>query len=241
MKSTLCVTFVGALASAASADLLTFVNTDPTFTLGVYDTINTDDGPSGQWLDITQDVANQPAYGVVGPAWSFAVYYEPGVTSGDGYQRWFSARPSARIAESPTPGVVLDGYTGTPYEVPIPQLFGAGDSIGGTAIWSTRTDIQKNNAEGSWEFLPITSTSFIGIQLTLPDGVHYGFVEVEVYDSSPFGGFQHAYRPISWGYETDVGVPVVIVPAPGAALALLGAGLTTRRRRPLANRATRTQ
>jgi hypothetical protein len=52
--------------------------------------------------------------------------------------------------------------------------------------------------------------AFVGVELTLPDGVHYGFIQVRVPELSSIGYLK------SYGFETQPGVPILAgAPEPG--------------------------
>lgn len=64
--------------------------------------------------------------------------------------------------------------------------------------------------------------AFVGTRFTLDDGVHFGFMEVELIRSQ----YQVNARPLRWGYESEPGVPFAmsaVVPEPAAGL-LIPAG-----------------
>lgn len=65
---------------------------------------------------------------------------------------------------------------------------------------------------------------YVGVRFTDIDGDHYGWIDV-VREGLDLNAF-------AWAYETEPGVPITIIPAPGTLLALVvGAAVTRRRRR----------
>lgn len=212
------------LSLNAAADLIAFTNTNPTFTLSPFDTIN--DEP-GQALDITKDIFNQPAFGAAGPAWKVWVEYIPGATTGDG--NWQHLRSLSGIAQAATPINILDGDTGAPTTAYGPRLFnfGPGDRIGPACTWTGSPFLFRSNQFGRWDSIP-TGLISVGVRIVLPDGIHYGFVDLERFTSSP-SEFRR-YRPVYWGYETVPNKPIGFVPAPAGVMALSAIGLVARRR-----------
>ena len=82
--------------------------------------------------------------------------------------------------------------------------------------------------------------AFMGIEMTLPDGIHYGYIRLEVGSFSTLGIIK------SYAFETMPGVPIIAgsVPEPGRTGLILGAllaALLVRRRAvAAASRARRT-
>jgi hypothetical protein len=76
---------------------------------------------------------------------------------------------------------------------------------------------------------PDTYTAFLGFELTKPDGIHYGYMEMQMITGGTFG------RLLSIGYETTPGVPIITQFSPEPRVALLlalgGLGVLLRRRR----------
>lgn len=70
----------------------------------------------------------------------------------------------------------------------------------------------------------------LGLELTLDDGIHYGFMDLTFSNSENYGGMEAI--PIRWGYETVVGQPVVI-PTPGSGALLICAIVVLKSRRRL--------
>jgi hypothetical protein len=112
-------------------------------------------------------------------------------------------------------------------------------SEGGTALrvctdlfcvghWPSGTFVTEDPLTGFLTIFP--ESGYLGIEITKPDGVHYGWVDVGVIGFAPVG------RIYGWGYETQAGVPAQIsVPEPSlGALFFIGctATLLCRRRQP---------
>lgn len=226
MKRVMLAAMLASACGSASAAVVTFINTDPSFTLEIHDVINDPaEIPSWRVLDITQPVTSQPAKGTLGPSWSVRVVFEFAFTWAESDKKSLWGNTNSAVAY--TEGHILDGWSGLPMAVDVPELFDPGDAIGAGSHWGGGARLWEFNTRGRWDFIPWPDSAFVGLRITLPDGVHYGFVEIERFDF--FGSPR--YRPLSWGYETEVGVPLVLVPAPGAAVLLASAGLIARRRR----------
>jgi len=77
---------------------------------------------------------------------------------------------------------------------------------------------------------------FLGVSFIEQDdqgdilGDHFGFIGFNLFEREDG---THGLYATQWGYETELDTAIAVVPAPGAATALLGAGalLATRRRR----------
>ena len=77
---------------------------------------------------------------------------------------------------------------------------------------------------------------FVGTRVTLDDGVHYGFIELQL----DWANATHTARPLRWGYESEAGVPFpmsAVVPEPAAAAVLAGCATALSARRPRRRRA----
>lgn len=225
-QSTLCIAAAATLALNANADLLTFTSANPSFILTA---TNFDGGDIGQSLDITQPLANQPAFGTFGPAWSVFVNYAEG-SSQDGAWQYLRGRTQSLIARSSTPTDMLDGYDGLPIGILGPETFGPGDTIGAAQDWQSSPVLTMRNPFGRWDTVPTTSSYIVGIRIVLSGATHYGFIELETTNPPGSPNFR-LYRPLSWGYETTPDTPITIIPAPAGALSLAALGLLARRRR----------
>lgn len=71
--------------------------------------------------------------------------------------------------------------------------------------------------------------AFVGVLLQLPDGTHYGFIDLVD------NGYNHnpSFTPIGWGWETtpDVPIPAGAVPVPASLVCLAATAMCVRRRR----------
>lgn len=215
---TLCAILIAACGSASAA-VVKFINTDPDFMLGaaLY-------WEGGQPLDITQPVTNQPALHTDGPSWAVRTNYEE-ISSTYGDIQTLFGNSGARIAT--TVDIYFDGEGGLVF-ANVPKWWDVEEPLGPDAAWIRETLLWARHDDGRYDFTPATGTFFVGLEIALPDGVHYGFVEIQRLDISSWAP---SFRPVSWGYETRVGVPLVIVPSPAAASLLVGAALIARRRR----------
>ena len=96
-----------------------------------------------------------------------------------------------------------------------------GDGIGPDLNWKSEGYTDWFVDPSDWSIPSasfLTPGSYIGVRITLDDGVHYGWIR---------GG--------SWGYETSAGVPIAAgVPEPSSiALLALGAVPLLRRNRKM--------
>jgi hypothetical protein len=91
--------------------------------------------------------------------------------------------------------------------------------------WPSGTFVTEDPLTGFLTIFP--ESGYLGVEITKPDGVHYGWVDVGVLGFDPTG------RIYGWGYETQAGVPAQIsVPEPTiTALFGIGAAATLIRRR----------
>jgi hypothetical protein len=112
---------------------------------------------------------------------------------------WFGGGGMGQIARSLTPFLIHDPNApgGTRYTYPAAH-YGPGQAVGPTGVvWQTYAVFQEGGfGRGQ---IPIGHT-FLGISFPAADGIHYGFIEVN----------DTAAVPLSWGYESEPGVPAVI-------------------------------
>ena len=102
---------------------------------------------------------------------------------------------------------------------------------GTTGFWPTGLIPPPLNPDGTLGLGPLVPESgYLGVRFDLPDGTHYGWVEVGVYPNSSLGYLR------SYGWETTPSTPIMAgAPEPGKTTLLILAGLigTSRRRRAL--------
>ncbi len=100
------------------------------------------------------------------------------------------------------------------------------DPIGGTlrsctdmfcvGDWPTGTFVMTDPNTGFLTIFP--DSGYLGVEFTNASGIHYGWVDVGVIGFAPVG------RIYGWGWETQAGIGVQIVPEPSTAL-LVAAGI----------------
>lgn len=96
---------------------------------------------------------------------------------------------------------------------------GPDDSFSDHALWAEGHFSPALGDQFVWH---APDHAFVGTRFTLDDGVHFGFMEVELIRSQS----QVNARPLRWGYESEAGVPFAmsaVVPEPAAGL-LIPAG-----------------
>jgi len=82
--------------------------------------------------------------------------------------------------------------------------------------WPTGTFVTTDPLSGNLVIFP--ESGYLGVEFTNATGIHYGWVDVGVIGFAPVG------RIYGWGWETQAGVPVQIVPEPSSVL-LVFAGI----------------
>ncbi len=108
----------------------------------------------------------------------------------------------------------------------LPHLYQEGQSVGPSAGFGFGATV------GYYTFATGTvplfgETGVVGVRLMIDGAAHYGWIHV-LWD------LPGSYRPLMWAYETEANTPALVtVPAPGAAVGLLGVGAIAgvRRRR----------
>lgn len=202
--------------AGAHASVVTFLNTGNVFNWRP----NALQQPPGLQLDITLPATQS------GDATPYSIFWTRGYPSGSdvGVTHDMGCSASARVVRS-TVGVEAQLFSGGgPYYVYPPQDFLSGTTIGPGLTW-------QNTATLGWlrfdlgEHWVVGSAFTMGLQLTMSDGVHYGYGNF-VLTSGTYGT---QYQPTSWGYETSPGVPVT-VPGPGG-LGAVALGVTAALRR----------
>lgn len=173
----------------------------------------TPDGSGALWLDVTVAATGQTGARVDGSSFQQNNFYDIGLqVLGD---NGAGAGPSEVAVESPIPDPLGKAVS-----------FLVGDAVGDPPGWggSWAQDGRLTEFDGTSHFVD-GIPSFMGVRFNLGDGYRYGYIGV-IKDGLVYDAF-------AWGYETEVGVPVRIIPAPGAAslLGLCGLAAVRRQRR----------
>jgi hypothetical protein len=112
-----------------------------------------------------------------------------------------------------------------------PIVFSPGALIGpgaGGGAWYDDADINYRSGQNTGSL--IGGRGIVGIRLELPDGIHYGWIDLQ--DNGYHG--EPELVPLAWAWETTPGVPIPagLVPAPAGAgvLAMLLIASSRRRR-----------
>lgn len=215
-------------AALAGADVVVFDNADGLF---VWDCAwsNPDLGESGpgRFLDLTQPAAAQPGDGGNTHIRCYKVYERGNETPGG---IWFQ---SWRDPDAPGSGAyfaagepfVLEGLEDDWYDIDVtpPVALHVGDVIGPAANWVTgepdqdgwpqglqtahMQDYSSATAESEIWFM----TSFAGVRIAADDGMHYGFVELELQLDDVYVG-RAAWNAVRWGYNMQPEQPLTIPP-----------------------------
>ena len=169
----------------------------------------------GFGLDITQPASQSGAFSPITIDWERQ--YPAGsndLTTSNVY-----CQPSVRLT---TVALQVTNIFPDPVTFYVPRDFPAGAVVGPGLNWSSSATLAWHFGfqQANW----IVGNSFtMGLQLTLADGIHYGYANF-ILDPSE-------YDPTSWGYESDPGVPLT-VPAPvGSSVLLIATSALLRRRR----------
>lgn len=108
-----------------------------------------------------------------------------------------------------------------------PYPFSPGDEVGPNASWTTYSAV-STGAGPFWDRPPqfditdqehrtdvdwVRDGIIIGLEITEPDGVHYGWIEIERlpgYNSQQVSLCVEDYRVVRYAYETEPGVPALV-------------------------------
>ncbi|MGQ0626757.1 MAG: hypothetical protein ACT4PL_01495 [Phycisphaerales bacterium] len=177
--------------------------------------------------------ANQQSEAV----FSRSLFYVAGVGGGSESPQGDAVQGSAtmRVVQSPIPLLITNRFGVVTTFQPL-QAIPAGSLLGASANYRNFGTAAIYYLGGNMVHAPLLGQSaFIGFNMTLADGPHYGFVEL-MFTTGPVGNSGEIipmYQPLRWAYESQPNVPIV-VPGPGPALAfVLFAPLAVRRRRGL--------
>ncbi len=207
---------VVAAASAANGAIVRYVN-DGTFVWEADDPFN---GVFGTGLDVTQgpDQSGDLTDRTIG--WNPA---DP-VTSGDVASAPVFGAADVRVVRS-FEEVVVIGEFGDENPFNPPEEYEDGEAIGpGENFQSSATMFAFGFAIGYFPFLGDEGT--IGLEIDLPGGTHYGYVELEWTGTGTLG-----YQPTALAWETEPGVAIVVPGPASVATAIALAPLVLRRRR----------
>lgn len=212
-----------AIGASASAAVVSFQNQG-----GAFDWRCVLDGNPAQatWLDITQPATQTGE----SSARSFFLQRFTGFTTPHfNEDRIVGVTADARIARRST-SIALTDEEGIVNSFAFARSFAPGSEVGAGLNFHQSAHVAVTNFYTEPFIERLLPTGFVGVSVNLADGVHYGFIELAPVES-PFGIFIE-YDVVSWGYETQVGVGIVI-PAPACGLVAGGLGLCglARRRR----------
>lgn len=117
-----------------------------------------------------------------------------------------------------------------PEQIAIPRGYAPGELVGpGDNFSSGAMDVYFKSEVSQIvpELLTLGEHGYVGLELTLDTGIHYGWIELEAHRDS--GDFVRM-RAIRWAWESTPGARI-LVPSTGAGVPLLGLVLAARRRR----------
>jgi hypothetical protein len=224
MKIRVALLAVALAAAPSSADIQYVDNSEGQFVWTESFHILADFHP-GASLDLTLDASQSGAP----TARSFSAYSETYLTSNELVTVNVQADPAAnvRVARGETIFLNFGPWSGNVYPA---VTFTEGTPIGpdiGAGTWELEADIDYRSGQNSASL--IGGRAFIGVSLELPDGVHYGWIDLQDngYNANP------SLVPLAWAWETEPGVPIPagVIPAPASAMVLGAALIPLRRRR----------
>ena len=193
-----------AAAGATHADLQIHTNTNFEFTLSYYHFLSSP--PAGTSLNIRLDAASQAAT----DEWpldenAFGIWADgPSSSSGWGNYYFFDDG-DAKVTKSDEITVVDNGYYQDWY-TPV-TTFSPGESVGPESFTdAVGRDILTFSWEGPINHSPIDGMGFVGVSIVIEGQTHYGWVLMV--DDYPAGS---NYQPIAWAFETEPGVPALVV------------------------------
>lgn len=193
-KATACIALAAVgFPGHAAADVIVFDNSNITFQWTP--TIDVGQIKLGSFLDITQPAELQTG------------------SEGPGKIGYLVASPTSSKSLVPysifgdLDGKIAKGdpvFIGDDTFLPA-KVFQVGDSVG-TDVYSLSGDVIAFSFANQIPLLG--DRAIVGIQLTKADGVHFGWIEVTLI-SQPLGG--PMYQPTAWAYETEPGVPAIVL------------------------------
>jgi hypothetical protein len=219
MKIPMTTAIILALAALpASADLITFHNTNALFEWSPQMSGSFPGPIPGTRLDITQpNTQSGDPNSPLGIGW----YHAQPVTSSQGLPHFMFTGSSVRFVTSTVATPVQLSFSGPPTNLYLPQDFSGGAVIGPGLSYSQQAHIGYHWVQVGGDLWIAGSSFTLGVRITLPDGPHYGFARFQQVGN---------YIPMEWGYEDRPNVPIS-VPGPGSMPLLTAAALMRRRRR----------
>lgn len=208
---------LGLTACVSSGEMVVFDNRDLSFTWEI--SIWAGDLIPGTFLDITRDAALQTG-DASSSAFGYYSYQSPSSTG------WSDRGifPSLQFGRH----VVL----GDPILVDVNddvwfrgvKEFQLGETVGPDEDYAYSAPLLVSSRQTGTIRL-VADRLVMGVSFEIGDDTHYGWIALA--DAG------RSYQPIGWGYETEAGVPalVVAIPSPGAFGLLLGGFAVARRRR----------
>lgn len=215
-----------ALSGSAMGQMVVFNNSSGEFD---WEWLIPNDGVPGHHLDITMG----PSQDGVSPDRGILYVDNSPITSSEpGYASLWRGDLNIRFAAS--------GYENWPvwndeYQVNWATSFHAGDQVDASATYQISADLYiyfwNDQAPDGWlgALAAPTESVFIGIELTLDTGVHYGWLELSPFLST-FGNFA-GWLPVTWGYNATPGAAAIVPTPSGAALICFAGAAMLRRRR----------
>jgi len=224
----LALSTIAVLSSSVHADMVHYENTNEDLqTLKMY----SDLGRMGQTLNITSSPFDQPEPGQL-PEGSILIM-ETHHSGGDFI--WMGMGRVTMAAKSTNATIVPDPWAGALIPYYGPQDYANGDRIDGSANFNDgwRMLHGANELTDDRGVFSVEEIFTVAVAFELSDGMHYGYAQLERTLEMHGSQREIEWHPLRWGYETQAGVAVSIVPAPGAlACMLLGvSGFATRRQR----------
>jgi hypothetical protein len=181
----------------------------------------------GTSLDITQPPSQS---GEITP-YSIHSFSESFLTSGETVTTSLRADAST-VSVSQAPRILVN--TPGPYArfVDPPVVYAVGELVSASTPngdWDSYADVNWRSSQTDISL--INGRAFVGVKLEMPDGPHYGWIDLidNGYYASP------SFVAAAWAWETtpNTPLPAGMVPGPGSLVCLMMAGMrVAQRRRP---------
>ncbi len=205
MKAKAFIALVPLLSTgSAVADLEVFTNAEFEFILDYYYVVS--GPPIGVGLNVTLDAASQSTF----DGWpqlenTFGIWSDDPTTTLNWGYTYIIDDSDVHVARSTEITQLWNGSYDATY-APV-KTFNVGDFIGPSSFTSGPGRAIEVFSWGSNDsYTPIDGTAYIGLSLIIDGQTHYGWVLLT--DDYPAGA---NFQPIAWAYETEPGVPAVIV------------------------------